>query len=98
LKQAAEYWYRNLSSTIIQLGYRPTMHDKCVFVKNDPVTTVTTYVIIYVDDVLIISADDSEIDNVVHQIRSAYTAITVVVQSYPLAFAIGIRQGVGRSS
>ena len=77
LKQAAEYWYRNLSSTIVQLGYRPTMHDKCVFVKNDPVTTVTTYLIIYVDDVLIISADDSEIDSVVHQIRSAYTAITV---------------------
>ena len=77
LKQAAEYWYRNICTTIEALGFTRSIHDQCVFIKVNTATQTPTYLVVYVDDVLVIGPDETEIDGVVEHIRSSYTAITI---------------------
>lgn len=59
LKQAGRSWYKKLSSVLIKLGATPSKADPCIYRygQGEEFTIITTYV----DDLLIMSANDDMI-------------------------------------
>lgn len=51
LRQAGRQWYTTLDSTFREIGLTPCNADPCVYVDKEKLT----YVLVYVDDILIIS-------------------------------------------
>lgn len=56
LKQAGREWYRKLDSYLLSLEFNKTAVNPCVYVKSDIIITI------YVDDLLIASADIDKIN------------------------------------
>lgn len=54
LKQAARAWYAKLSKQLCALGFAPSQHDPCLFVRSCSGTVV--YMLMHVDDALIIGS------------------------------------------
>lgn len=52
LKQAARLWNQTIDNVFIEIGFRRGVHDQCLYVKQDK---ELTYILIYVDDILIVS-------------------------------------------
>lgn len=51
LKQAPRAWYQRLAATLIKMDFNSNRFDPSLFLKIT--STTTTYVLIYVDDILI---------------------------------------------
>lgn len=53
LKQSGVQWYRRLRDEVLNMGWRPSSHDPCLFHKSEgkKIALIT----IYVDDILIAS-------------------------------------------
>jgi hypothetical protein len=70
LQQSSKLWYDHVKGTITKLGYHPTSEDRCAFVKkvNDKICTI----LIFVDDLLIGTHDDAELDRVKEGMEKAY--------------------------
>lgn len=59
LRQAGRAWHLRLSKELRELGAVPSKSDPCLYLSG-PVEN-RSYIIVYVDDILIMSCDDSEI-------------------------------------
>jgi hypothetical protein len=66
LKQAPRIWYTTLSSYLDELGFKPLWSDVGVFVKG------TTFIAVYVDDLLIVGPDKKKIKNIKSQLSSRF--------------------------
>jgi len=55
LKQAPRLWKAKLDSIMAEIGFKPTRKDSCIFVKKEG--TTTTFILSYVDDLLVASTD-----------------------------------------
>jgi len=60
LKQAPNVWFRTITREFVKLGYRKCESDHGIWVKFGP-DGKRTYIILYVDDLLIMSEDDDEL-------------------------------------
>ena len=58
LRRSPRHWYKALSSALAAIGLSPCAHDPCTHTGTSP-TGSTTYVGIYVDDVVYYGADDA---------------------------------------
>ena len=67
LKDAGRTWREHLSGRFIELGFKQTETDQCVFIKDD----VT--ILIYVDDCVIVSKDDKKIADTMVDFSNKYT-------------------------
>ena len=68
LKQAPRSWFLKLSNTLKHLGFRSTISDSSLFVKfasND-----TLYVLIYVDDILIMGSSETAVTGLIASLKS----------------------------
>ena len=54
LKQALHAWFSRLSSKLLQLDFTPSKADVSLFIFNK--TNIWMYILIYVDDISIISS------------------------------------------
>jgi len=63
LVEFALLWHRELTSTLIQLGYEANPFEKCVFVKKSR-EKIVSIVGVFVDDLKIIAEDEKMIDDV----------------------------------
>ena len=61
LKQAPKQWHAKFDQTILANGFKINKCDKCVFIKDTPNHQVI--ICMYVDDILIISRDISDINS-----------------------------------
>jgi hypothetical protein len=61
LKQAPRQWYKKFESFMSKHGFMKTTSDHCVFVKNF-LEGDFLILLLYVDDILIVGQDMSEID------------------------------------
>jgi hypothetical protein len=64
LKQAGDLWYKLLNEEFINLGYKRSIHDNCIYTRFDGENK--TYVVVYVDDVLFIGNDFNVIDSTIN--------------------------------
>jgi len=60
LKQAPRCWKIKLDQIMAQVGYEPTKKDSCIYVKHREGST--SYVLSYVDDLLLASTDPAELE------------------------------------
>eukprot|EP00435_Cladocopium_sp_Y103_P018811 s2728_g4.t1 len=51
-KDGPRGWYKNLHSTVVQVGLRPVPHEQAAFVLNDASDGIAGLAIIHVDDIL----------------------------------------------
>ena len=75
LRQAGREWYELLSYFLTTQGYIRSNIDKCLFSKN--VGGVISHLAIYVDDVLIVSNSDEEVDTITRALEKRFGSITV---------------------
>jgi hypothetical protein len=66
LKQAPRAWFSQLSSKLIDLGFSPSKADVSLFIFNKE--GVQIYMLIYVDDIIIINSSDATITRLLQQL------------------------------
>ena len=62
LKQSGRLWNETLDKFLIKIGFERSSADHCLYVKNQ--NNTKAFVLVFVDDLLIISSDINEINNV----------------------------------
>ena len=77
LKQAGEHWNRLLNSKLLKFGFKRTIHDMCVYVQHDPERNESTYVIVYVDNIIITGSNTANIDYLIEYFSKEFRAITI---------------------
>ena len=58
LKQASRKWYELLKSVLVKNGYEMSKIDPCLFIKKGQENTGDTYILVYVDDLLVLGKED----------------------------------------
>ena len=76
LKQASRAWYDLLSNTLINKGYLRSHVDPCLFIKYDAPKKEHTYVLVYVDDILVLSPNEEGCENIKIILSDAFKDIT----------------------
>jgi hypothetical protein len=84
LKQAPRAWFSRLSSRLLELGFHGSQSDTSLFISRT--TTLTMFVLIYVDDIIITSPSPAAIDGVLSTLQSDFA----VKDLGPLKFFLGI--------
>jgi len=69
LKQAQRSWFQNLSSTLETFGFHFTKSDNSLFVKFH--NSYTIFILIYVDDIIIIGSSAHEIQALIQKLGSS---------------------------
>jgi hypothetical protein len=72
LKQSSRAWYADCSTKLKSLGFLPTVSDPCVFVKHTAAGKF--YILLYVDDMLVIGKDRAECLKITDDIQKIYTS------------------------
>ncbi|KAM1169726.1 hypothetical protein ACFX19_032002 [Malus domestica] len=89
LKQAPRAWYDKLRGALHSLGFIGSQNDHSLFVKRSP---HLVFILVYVDDILVIGPSSSECQQVISQLRSMF----LIKDLGPLHYFLGIE--VKRSS
>jgi hypothetical protein len=84
LKQAPRAWFSRLSSKLLQLGFKASKADVSLFIFN--MAGVHIYMLIYVDDIIIISSSNSAAEKLLAQLRDDFA----VKDLGPLNYFLGI--------
>uniref|UniRef100_A0A2N9G3P5 Integrase catalytic domain-containing protein n=1 Tax=Fagus sylvatica TaxID=28930 RepID=A0A2N9G3P5_FAGSY len=84
LKQAPRAWFSRLSSRLLELGFHGSQSDTSLFISRT--TTLTMFVLIYVDDIIITSPSPAAIDGLLSTLQSDFA----VKNLGPLKFFLGI--------
>jgi hypothetical protein len=70
LKHAPRAWHARLCSVLTSLGFTPSMADTSLFILRRP--TVTVYLLVYVDDIIVVSSSTVAADRLVVQLGSSF--------------------------
>jgi hypothetical protein len=70
LKQAPRAWFARLSSRLQELGFVPSKADVSLFVYKHH--DVTIFMLVYVDDIIVISSTAQAIDRLLVQLRQSF--------------------------
>lgn len=76
LVQSARLWYEHLKADLMALGYTTNPHDECVFNKTESDGTQST-ILVHVDDLLITSKTEENIDELLRQLGMKYKDLSV---------------------
>lgn len=64
-KQAGRVWNGYMVEKLVDCGFQPSLVDECVFYKGDVIF------IVYVDDGIFVSKDDSKVTEIIQQLRKS---------------------------
>jgi hypothetical protein len=84
LKQAPRAWNTRLASVLRQHGFVPSTADTSLYILHRP--DVSIYLLVYVDDIIVLSSSSPAIDRLVQGLRQEF----VVKDLGPLHFFLGI--------
>ena len=71
LKQSSRQWYLKFGESLARLGFCRSLYDSCVFVEREK-GRAATYLLLYVDDMLISGPDVEEIRKIKAQFKSDF--------------------------
>ena len=74
LRQAGREWYSLLHSVLVNEGYTRSKVDKCLYSRVTK--SSTTHIAVYVDDLLTVGSDKTEIDRITAVLRSRFGKVT----------------------
>ncbi len=83
LKQAPRIWYKTLVDKLHSLGFKELINDSCVFSHH----SVRCFILVFVDDIIIFTADDNFRSNVEKDLQSTFDLKLLG----PLRFFIGLQ-------
>jgi hypothetical protein len=66
-KQAARQWFKHLQQGLINMGFKPSAVDPCLFIRDN------CLILIYVDDCLIFGRTDEHVKEVINTLSSTYS-------------------------
>jgi len=74
LKQSPRLWNNTINKFLLEIGFRRLTTDPCIYVKGTP-NNAQSYTIIslYVDDLILMSNENTAIDKVVSQLRQRFS-------------------------
>jgi hypothetical protein len=75
LVQSAALWFEALTAFLKRLGFVPNTIDNCVLNKRDDDKDIT--IVLYVDDILMLSENQTDIDWLIGALKSEYGELTV---------------------
>ncbi|KAD3067191.1 hypothetical protein E3N88_35071 [Mikania micrantha] len=84
LKQAPRAWFHWLSTALYNLGFHGSKTDPSLFVYSSRGTLL--YMLVYVDDIILIGNDSQELDRVVQSLNRSFA----VQDMGPLSYFLGI--------
>ena len=70
LRQSARCWNLKLKEVLGRLGFQQSTADQCLFIRK--VRGKTVFLLVYVDDMLVASADDGEIKRVIDALTGEF--------------------------
>ncbi|KAK1660706.1 hypothetical protein QYE76_048865 [Lolium multiflorum] len=70
LKQAPRAWHARLGTALRGLGFLPSTADTSLFLLQRP--QVTMYILVYVDDIILVSSSVTAADRLVSSLRTAF--------------------------
>jgi hypothetical protein len=70
LKQAASAWHARLSSVLTDLGFTTSAADSSLFIFQR--SNITPYLLVYVDDIIVVSSSTEAADRPVHQFGTSF--------------------------
>ncbi|KAK1573578.1 hypothetical protein QYE76_018538 [Lolium multiflorum] len=70
LKQAPRAWHARLSSVLAALGFTPSTADTSLFILRR--SELTLYLLVYVDDIIVVSSSSAATDRLVHQLGKTF--------------------------
>lgn len=82
LKQAPRIWYQTLTNFLRNLGFEPINADLGIFVRSN------VYIVVYVDDLLIIGPSIAEIKKIKWSLRNRFHMTDLGLCSYYLGMSI----------
>jgi histone deacetylase 1/2 len=86
LKQAPRAWHARLSSVLGTLGFSPSAADTSLFVLRR--ADVTIYLLVYVDDIIVISSTASAIPRLISALRAEFSVKDLGVVHYFLGIEV----------
>ncbi|GLI65929.1 hypothetical protein VaNZ11_009594, partial [Volvox africanus] len=72
LRQASRAWNKTLHEKLIQMGFEVSNADPSLYIRRDLDGQICTYLLVYVDDVLIASHDEQTVLEVKEEIKQLY--------------------------
>jgi hypothetical protein len=66
LKQSGKNWYESLTDELLQLNFKQSQVDKCLFIRQDCILAV------HVDDCLLFSPLDQVLDTIINQLQTKF--------------------------
>jgi hypothetical protein len=76
LKQAGALWNSLLNSKLLGSGFIRLIHDQCVYVKHDIETNAKTFVVTYVDDIIVTENSLDEIRKTIDYLATEFKKIS----------------------
>jgi histone deacetylase 1/2 len=70
LKQAPRAWHARLSSVLAGHGFTASTADTSLFIFRRP--RVTIYLLVYVDDIIVVSSSTTATDRLIHRLRASF--------------------------
>ncbi|GKA17967.1 retrotransposon protein, putative, ty1-copia subclass [Tanacetum coccineum] len=70
LKQSPRAWFSRLSNKLHQLGFRASKVDTSLFLFHHG--NITIYMLVYVDDIVIVGSSQSVVDRLIHNLSSSF--------------------------
>jgi histone deacetylase 1/2 len=70
LKQAPRAWFARLSGALVELGFQASKADVSLFILNQK--GIHIYILIYVDDIIIVSSSSAATDRLLQQLSSIF--------------------------
>lgn len=90
LKQASRQWFLKFKDTLLQLRFQQSNYDHTLFIRN--FEGIYTAVLVYVDDIIIASNDDTDVD----QLKTNLSDTLKLRDLVPLKYFLG--HEIARSS
>jgi hypothetical protein len=93
LKQAPKAWYSRLTGKLHDLGFTSLVADSSLMVFKQK--GLTMYMLIYVDDIIIVSSSDQATDKLVQKLKDDFAVKDLGVLNYFLGIEVkAIRDGI----